>query len=115
MRSDEIHRLRAEIERLHGLVHRSGRLHTDDLHQLRAENERLRVLVHALIDSDPNDDAADGVTVLEVWRKEARQALGVESGRKPRYPVLCEECGNYADPPSRLCPGCEAYQAHTHG
>jgi hypothetical protein len=25
-------------------------------------------LVHALIDSDPNDDAADGVTVLEVWR-----------------------------------------------
>jgi hypothetical protein len=43
MRSDEIHRLRAEIERLHGLVHRSGRLHTDDVHQLRAENERLRV------------------------------------------------------------------------
>jgi rubrerythrin len=25
----------------------------------------------------------------------------------------CEECGvNCADPPSRLCPGCEAYQSH---
>lgn len=71
MRSDEIHRLRAEIERLHGVG-------------------------------------------SQEWAV-AHQALGVESGRKPRYPVLCEECGNYADPPSRLCPGCEAYQAHTHG
>ena len=27
---------------------------------------------------------------------------------------LCAECGtNYADPPSKLCPGCEAYQEHT--
>jgi rubrerythrin len=25
----------------------------------------------------------------------------------------CIECGtNYADPPSRLCPGCEAYREH---
>ncbi len=29
-------------------------------------------------------------------------------------PVLCEDCGkNPADPPSRLCPGCEAYCEHT--
>ena len=28
-------------------------------------------------------------------------------------PMLCEDCGkNYADPPSRLCPGCAAYQEH---
>lgn len=26
---------------------------------------------------------------------------------------LCEECGKYfRDPPSRLCPGCEAYKEH---
>jgi hypothetical protein len=32
------------------------------------------------------------------------------------HPMLCEDCGkNYADPPSRMCPGCEAYQAHTYG
>ena len=25
----------------------------------------------------------------------------------------CEECGiNWADPPSRICPGCEAYREH---
>lgn len=28
-------------------------------------------------------------------------------------PPLCESCGQYrSDPPSRLCPGCEAYQDH---
>lgn len=28
-------------------------------------------------------------------------------------PVYCEEClDNIADPPSRLCPGCEAYKEH---
>lgn len=28
-------------------------------------------------------------------------------------PPLCEECARYrADPPSRLCPGCEAYREH---
>ena len=27
--------------------------------------------------------------------------------------IKCEECGiNYADPPSKLCPGCEAYRGH---
>ena len=34
------------------------------------------------------------------------------AARKPRR-VRCAECGKYyADPPSRLCPGCEAYQEH---
>ncbi len=29
-------------------------------------------------------------------------------------PKKCIECGIYrADPPSKLCPGCEAYQEHT--
>jgi rubrerythrin len=35
---------------------------------------------------------------------------------RKRYPLpkKCIECGtNYADPPSKLCPGCEAYQEHT--
>ena len=28
-----------------------------------------------------------------------------------RRPPLCEGCGvNRADPPSKLCPGCQAYQ-----
>ncbi len=35
---------------------------------------------------------------------------------RKRYPppAKCIECGtNYADPPSKLCLGCEAYQEHT--
>lgn len=36
----------------------------------------------------------------------------VTVGRR-RKTALCGECGIYpADPPSRLCPGCEAYQEH---
>lgn len=28
-------------------------------------------------------------------------------------PKLCDSCGkNFSDPPSRLCPGCQAYQEH---
>lgn len=34
----------------------------------------------------------------------------------PRRPPLCVGCGEYdADPPSDLCPGCEAYKEHTGG
>ncbi len=30
-----------------------------------------------------------------------------------RCPMMCEECGkNYADPPERICVGCEAYKEH---
>ena len=39
----------------------------------------------------------------------------IEAGGWPDDPV-CEDCGiNPADPPSRICPGCEAYREHTAG
>jgi len=32
---------------------------------------------------------------------------------KTKRPKKCEGCGkNYADPPSKLCPGCQAYKEH---
>lgn len=38
----------------------------------------------------------------------------IERVRARRRPRLCEECGVYpADPPSKICPGCEAYREHT--
>lgn len=43
---------------------------------LKKRVTKLERLVQCLIDEDPYDMAADGVTVLEVWRKEAREALG---------------------------------------
>ena len=52
----------------------------DDLMNERArlteKNIRLRELVQTLLDNDPADLAADGgITVFDVWCKEARQVL----------------------------------------
>lgn len=39
------------------------------------------------------------------WKAAAKKRL--------QKPPKCLECGvNRADPPSRLCPGCEAYREH---
>lgn len=44
---------------------------------LAAENARLRDLVTCLLDNDPDDLAADGgVTVLDIWRKDASKVMG---------------------------------------
>jgi hypothetical protein len=41
-----------------------------------AEIERLQALVRTMLEEDPNELCADGgVTVLDVWRKEAKRAL----------------------------------------
>ena len=36
---------------------------------------KLEEKVRCLIDNDPDADAADGVSVLDVWRKDARELL----------------------------------------
>lgn len=41
-----------------------------------AELEWMRDHIRCLIENDPNDDAADAVTVLDVWRKEALERFG---------------------------------------
>jgi hypothetical protein len=48
------------------------------LHELEKENKKLRRLVRCLVEEDPYDGAADGVTVLDVWRKEALETLGAK-------------------------------------
>lgn len=41
----------------------------------------------------------------EVWKRRAMEP-------KPQ-PARCAECDRYyADPPSKLCPGCQAYREH---
>jgi predicted Zn-ribbon and HTH transcriptional regulator len=36
-----------------------------------------------------------------------------ERGEAMRKPPLCADCGErQSDPPSKLCPGCEAYREH---
>lgn len=44
---------------------------------LTLENMELRATIRCLIDNDPDDMAADGVTVLDVWRHGARRQLGI--------------------------------------
>ena len=51
-------------------------------HVAADEIERLRDLIKVLLYNDPDDIAADAVTVLEVWRKEASEALGI---KKPKF------------------------------
>lgn len=42
------------------------------------------------------------------------QRAALAGGAEQRaWPKMCVECGKYpADPPSKLCPGCEAYKEH---
>jgi hypothetical protein len=51
-----------------------------EVERVRARGAELGRLVRYLLENDPNDSAADGVTVLDVWRKAARAALPTEGG-----------------------------------
>lgn len=46
--------------------------------------------------------------------KKNRDHLRMEAfNKQKRRPVKCEGCEtNYADFPSKLCPGCQAYKEH---
>ena len=47
-----------------------------DIRRMLGDISRLRAMVAGMIDNDPNELAADGgVTVLDVWRKDAARAL----------------------------------------
>ena len=65
-----------EYESKRRLLQSEDALKKLNLQQARiAELERL---VRALLNNHPDDAAADGVTVYEVWLKEARKALEEE-------------------------------------
>lgn len=51
-----------------------GSWHRNPTHKER----RLVELVECLLDNDPSDYAADAVTVLDVWREDAKRILGRE-------------------------------------
>lgn len=48
---------------------------TCEHHEAVQEIERARELINDMIENDPNDYAADAVTVLDVWRKDARDFI----------------------------------------
>ncbi len=46
------------------------------LGNMQHNDARLEALLRSLVSAFPNDDVADGVTALDVWRKEAAAMLG---------------------------------------
>lgn len=85
---EENTRLRAEIERLtrdadhwRRVAKQVAEQGAAEIERLMRENRKLRSLVRAMLENDPSDLAADGgITVLQVWRKDAAQALTGKDG-----------------------------------
>ncbi len=49
----------------------------------------------------------------DLERIRRRAAWRMDLLNRPTYPELCVECEiSLADPPSKLCPGCQAYAEH---
>lgn len=77
-----------------------------------AENERLRAALKPFADLAGKLDGAPNLIGLltEADFKRAAEAFGNEQNARP---IKCEGCDTgIADPPSRLCPGCQAYVEH---
>lgn len=64
MTADPTHELMKMVERIGA-----------ERDRLRIENAHLRGIVKAMIENEPNDMAADGVTCLQVWRTEGAAIL----------------------------------------
>lgn len=62
----------------------------------------------------PSSDAAGaGADTGCICQNQHRRGYCTEPGCSYSSPLRCESCDqNYADPPSKLCPGCQAYQEH---
>lgn len=55
-------------------------------------------------------DYVDGIASNQGWKRDIILGRTHEQSTQPKK---CEECDvNYADPPSKLCPGCQAYRDH---
>lgn len=66
----------AGYARVDAEARRAEFLHKQKIAAMQKRVRKLEYLVQCLLDEDPNNLAADGgVTVLDVWRKEARAAL----------------------------------------
>ncbi len=80
-------------------------------HQPRGVDELIAEYTHELlapgISAERATEIAQQIGRLRIHQEQQQR-------RKECMPPRCEECHvNYSDPPSRLCPGCEAYREHT--
>jgi hypothetical protein len=75
-------------------------------HEIAASNIR-HANVSQFRDTVPVDIA------IEIFLTHLEKSYSPVTERAPRRARRCVECGiNWADPPSALCPGCQAYCEH---
>jgi hypothetical protein len=76
--------------------------------------EVLERVVAQLLAKAATADKCGLKKTAQFWRDAViNLRLQQQSRRRARLPPLCDACGrNRSDPPSKLCPGCEAYMAH---
>jgi len=72
---DEATALQARVAELEAETKKAKFIHQYEVKELQARANKLTRLVETLVENDPEDMAADAVTVLDVWRKEARELL----------------------------------------
>lgn len=75
LHKQEIAALQARVAELEGDTKKAKWIHQYEVKELQARATKLTRLVEILVENDPEDMAADAVTVLDVWRKEARELL----------------------------------------
>ena len=67
--------LQARVAELESETKKAKWIHQYEVKEFQARATKLTRLVEILVENDPEDMAADAVTVLDVWRKEARELL----------------------------------------
>ena len=67
--------LQARVAELEAETKKAKWIHQYEVKEFQARATKLTRLVEILVENDPEDMAADAVTVLDVWRKEARELL----------------------------------------
>lgn len=72
---DQATALQARVTELEAETKKAKFIHQYEVKELQARATKLTRLVVILVENDPEDMAADAVTVLDVWRKEAREFL----------------------------------------
>ena len=72
---DEATALQARVAELEAETKKAKWIHQYEVKEFQARATKLTRLVEILVENDPEDMAADAVTVLDVWRKEARELL----------------------------------------
>ena len=72
---EEATALQARVAELEAETKKAKFIHQYEVKELQARATKLTRLVEILVENDPEDMAADAVTVLDVWRKEARELL----------------------------------------